>query len=73
LIAVHKARYFADKDEKLSMGPGGFVEGIITLARNRRVLNCICYVLALEFASGKKASVVGKPTANFFKLALKQM
>lgn len=28
LIAVHKARYFADKDEKLSMGPGGFVEGI---------------------------------------------
>ncbi|KAI9316348.1 HAD-like domain-containing protein [Dichotomocladium elegans] len=27
LIAVHKAKYFADKDEKLSMGPGGFVEG----------------------------------------------
>lgn len=27
LIAVHKAKYFADKDEKLSMGPGGFVQG----------------------------------------------
>jgi hypothetical protein len=27
IIAVHKARYFADKDEKLSMGPGGFVQG----------------------------------------------
>jgi hypothetical protein len=27
LIAVHKARYFADKDEKLSLGPGGFVSG----------------------------------------------
>jgi hypothetical protein len=27
LIAVHKARYFADKDEKLSLGPGGFVQG----------------------------------------------
>lgn len=27
LIAVHKAKYFADKDEKLSLGPGGFVEG----------------------------------------------
>ncbi|KAM3581490.1 hypothetical protein VKS41_006317 [Umbelopsis sp. WA50703] len=28
LIAVHKARYFADKDEKLSMGPGGFVQAL---------------------------------------------
>jgi hypothetical protein len=27
LISVHKGRYFADKDEKLSLGPGGFVEG----------------------------------------------
>lgn len=27
LIAVHKAKYFADKDEKLSLGPGGFVQG----------------------------------------------
>lgn len=27
LIAVHKAKYFADKDEELSMGPGGFVQG----------------------------------------------
>ncbi|KAL9556634.1 hypothetical protein MBANPS3_001788 [Mucor bainieri] len=54
LIAVHKARYFADKDEKLSMGPGGFVQ-------------------ALEYASGVTASIVGKPTSNFFKLALEQM
>ncbi|CAO3681112.1 unnamed protein product [Umbelopsis ramanniana] len=28
LIAVHKARYFADKDEKLSLGPGGFVQAL---------------------------------------------
>ncbi|CDH52298.1 haloacid dehalogenase-like hydrolase domain-containing protein 2 [Lichtheimia corymbifera JMRC:FSU:9682] len=28
LIAVHKAKYFADKDEKLSMGPGGFVQAL---------------------------------------------
>ena len=28
LIAVHKAKYFADKDEELSMGPGGFVEAL---------------------------------------------
>ncbi|KAI9481610.1 MAG: Haloacid dehalogenase-like hydrolase domain-containing protein 2 [Benjaminiella poitrasii] len=54
LIAVHKAKYFADKDEKLSMGPGGFIQ-------------------ALEFATGKTAKVVGKPTVNFFKLALKQI
>ncbi|KAI8076968.1 HAD-like domain-containing protein [Thamnidium elegans] len=54
LIAVHKAKYFADKDEKLSMGPGGFVQ-------------------ALEFATGVTASVVGKPTVEFFQLALKQL
>ncbi len=29
LIAVHKAKYFADKDQRnLSMGPGGFVEAL---------------------------------------------
>ncbi|KAI8061429.1 HAD-like domain-containing protein [Gongronella butleri] len=54
LIAVHKAKYFADKDEQLSLGPGGFVQ-------------------ALEFATGKKASVVGKPTRSFFELALEQI
>ncbi|KAI8071115.1 HAD-like domain-containing protein [Gilbertella persicaria] len=54
LIAVHKAKYFADKDEKLSMGPGGFVK-------------------ALEFASGTTAKVVGKPTVDFFQLALQQI
>ncbi|KAG2222542.1 hypothetical protein INT45_002673 [Circinella minor] len=54
LIAVHKAKYFADKDEKLSMGPGGFVE-------------------ALEYATGTKATIVGKPTKSFFELALKQI
>ena len=54
LIAVHKAKYFADKDEELSMGPGGFVE-------------------ALEYATGTKATIVGKPTRSFFELALKQM
>ncbi|KAI7898738.1 HAD-like domain-containing protein [Cokeromyces recurvatus] len=54
LIAVHKAKYFADKDEKLSLGPGGFVQ-------------------VLEFATGITAKVVGKPTVDFFKLALKQI
>lgn len=54
LIAVHKAKYFADKDEKLSLGPGGFVE-------------------ALEYATGKTATIAGKPTIEFFKLALKQL
>ncbi|KAI8644369.1 haloacid dehalogenase-like hydrolase domain-containing protein 2-like protein [Parasitella parasitica] len=54
LIAVHKARYFADKDEKLSMGPGGFVQ-------------------ALEFATDVTATIVGKPTIDFFKLALGQI
>lgn len=29
LIAVHKAKYFADKDQtSLSLGPGGFVESL---------------------------------------------
>lgn len=29
LIAVHKAKYFADKDQtSLSLGPGGFVEAL---------------------------------------------
>lgn len=28
LIAVHKAKYFADKDEKLSLGPGPFVTAL---------------------------------------------
>ncbi|ORX62150.1 Haloacid dehalogenase-like hydrolase domain-containing protein 2 [Hesseltinella vesiculosa] len=54
LIAVHKAKYFADKDEQLSLGPGGFVQ-------------------ALEFATDKKASVIGKPTRRFFELALEQI
>ncbi|KAH8555321.1 haloacid dehalogenase-like hydrolase domain-containing 2 [Umbelopsis sp. PMI_123] len=54
LIAVHKARYFADKDEKLSLGPGGFVQ-------------------ALEYATGKTATVVGKPTKSFFELAIAEL
>ncbi|KAG1471422.1 hypothetical protein G6F56_002131 [Rhizopus delemar] len=54
LIAVHKAKYFADKDEELSMGPGGFVQ-------------------ALEYATGKEAVIVGKPTKQFFELALQQI
>ncbi|KAK3826017.1 MAG: HAD-like domain-containing protein [Benniella sp.] len=55
LIAVHKAKYFADKDGgRLSLGPGGFVE-------------------ALEFASGVKAHVVGKPQKAFFELAIQNM
>ncbi|ORZ03433.1 haloacid dehalogenase-like hydrolase domain-containing protein 2 [Syncephalastrum racemosum] len=54
LIAVHKAMYFADADEELSMGPGGFVE-------------------ALEYATGVKSTVVGKPTRSFFQLALTQI
>ncbi|KAI8598671.1 haloacid dehalogenase-like hydrolase domain-containing protein 2-like protein [Dissophora ornata] len=55
LIAVHKAKYFADKDEgELSLGPGGFVE-------------------ALEYASGVKAHVVGKPQKAFFELAIQNM
>ncbi|KAF9348220.1 hypothetical protein BGX26_000358 [Mortierella sp. AD094] len=55
LIAVHKAKYFADgADGKLSMGPGGFVE-------------------ALEYASGVKAHVVGKPQKAFFELAIQNM
>ncbi|KAF9942688.1 hypothetical protein BGZ67_000503 [Mortierella alpina] len=55
LIAVHKAKYFADKDQRnLSMGPGGFVE-------------------ALEYASGIKAHVVGKPQRAFFELAIQNI
>ncbi|KAG0032305.1 Haloacid dehalogenase-like hydrolase domain-containing protein 2 [Podila clonocystis] len=55
LIAIHKAKYFADKDNgTLSMGPGGFVE-------------------ALEYASGIKAHVVGKPQKAFFELAIQNM
>ncbi|KAF9932603.1 hypothetical protein FBU30_007749 [Linnemannia zychae] len=55
LVAVHKAKYFADKDQtNLSLGPGGFVE-------------------ALEYASGVKAHVVGKPQKAFFELAIQSM
>ncbi|KAF9583857.1 hypothetical protein BGW38_008309 [Lunasporangiospora selenospora] len=55
LIAVHKAKYFADKDQtSLSMGPGGFVE-------------------ALEYSTGVKAHVVGKPEKAFFELAIQNM
>ncbi|KAF9332991.1 Haloacid dehalogenase-like hydrolase domain-containing protein 2, partial [Podila minutissima] len=55
LIAIHKAKYFADKDNgTLSMGPGGVVE-------------------ALEYASGIKAHVVGKPQKAFFELAIQNM
>ncbi|CEP09591.1 hypothetical protein [Parasitella parasitica] len=75
LIAVHKARYFADKDEKLSMGPGGFVQGI--LAPSDLPDKCIeltfFKLVALEFAAGVTASTVGKPTTNFFRLALEQI
>ncbi|KAF9907293.1 Haloacid dehalogenase-like hydrolase domain-containing protein 2 [Lobosporangium transversale] len=56
LVAVHKAKYFADGADqgRLSMGPGGFVE-------------------ALEYASGIKAHVVGKPQKAFFELAIQNM
>ncbi|KAF9436956.1 hypothetical protein BGZ76_002459 [Entomortierella beljakovae] len=55
LIAVHKAKYFADgHSSTLSMGPGGFVE-------------------ALEYSSGVKAHVVGKPQKAFFELAIQNM
>ncbi|KAI1314473.1 hypothetical protein EDD11_002136 [Mortierella claussenii] len=56
LVAVHKAKYFADGTDqgRLSMGPGGFVE-------------------ALEYASGIKAHVVGKPQKAFFELAIQNM
>ncbi|KAK9760151.1 hypothetical protein K7432_016120 [Basidiobolus ranarum] len=53
LIAIHKARYFAEKDG-ISLGPGGFVQ-------------CI------EYATGTKAEVVGKPERKFFELALSDM
>ncbi|KAG0246003.1 HAD-like domain-containing protein [Mortierella sp. GBAus27b] len=54
LIAVHKAKYFADGEGRLSLGPGGFVE-------------------ALEYASGVKSHVVGKPQKAFFELAVQNM
>ena len=54
LIAAAKNRYFKDKDEKLSMDAGGFVD-------------------ALEYASGKQAIIIGKPSENFFHTAVSSM
>lgn len=71
LIAVHKAKYFADKDEQLSMGPGGFVKGIIMIIYIHKLL--FNMQKALEFATGKEAIIAGKPTKKFFELALEQM
>ena len=51
LVAMNKGRYH-QTSSGLSLGPGGFVEG-------------------LEFASGKKATVVGKPSKAFFEHAAK--
>lgn len=31
------------------------------------------FVAALEYASGKKATIIGKPSADFFRMALKEM
>lgn len=44
LIAVHKARYFADKDEKLSLGPGGFVQGTTTQLSNRSMIISFTFI-----------------------------
>ena len=54
LIAIHRAKYFKDKDQELSLGPGGFVS-------------------LLEDAAGVTATVVGKPSLDFFQSAIKSM
>ncbi|KAJ1816075.1 hypothetical protein LPJ75_002148 [Coemansia sp. RSA 2598] len=54
LVGIHKARYYAQQEDKLAMGPGGFVA-------------------ALEYATDKKAMLVGKPARQFYELALRDM
>ncbi|WP_457640410.1 TIGR01458 family HAD-type hydrolase [Persephonella sp.] len=54
---------------------------IIAAARNKYFrdkdgklsLDCGAYVVGLEFATGKKAKIIGKPTKDFFLLAIKKM
>ena len=36
-------------------------------------LDCGAYITGLEFATGKKAKLIGKPNKNFFLLAIKSM
>jgi ribonucleotide monophosphatase NagD (HAD superfamily) len=76
LIAVHKARYFAE-DEKLSLGPGGFVTGKeiwMNTGKKRWIDSLHLFTfIALEYATGSSAITVGKPTRSFFELALKQL
>ena len=54
LIAAAKNRYFKDKDSKLSLDAGGFIE-------------------ALEYASQSKAKIIGKPSREFFLMAVESM
>lgn len=49
---------------------GGLYKARETLIFQKCILTSL---LALEFATGTTASVVGKPTVEFFKLVLRQM
>ncbi|HCS29215.1 MAG TPA: TIGR01458 family HAD-type hydrolase [Spongiibacteraceae bacterium] len=57
-----------DKAELLAVGDNRFFRG-----RGRLHLDAGPFVKALEYASGKSATVLGKPSADFFAIAVESM
>lgn len=59
LIVTHKARYFGDKDGKLSLGPGAsfFVVVVVGAGKLTRPSNSGPFITALEEAAGCKAEI----------------
>jgi HAD superfamily hydrolase (TIGR01458 family) len=60
-LILDGARIFAMEKDRYWMGPDGLV------------LSTGAFVAALEYASGKEAELVGKPSRNFFEMVLKDL
>lgn len=58
----------AEEAELLAVGDNRYFRG-----RGRLHLDAGPFVKALEYASGKSATVLGKPSADFFQIALQSM
>ena len=68
LSAIHKGRRY-ERHDGLAMGPGEPSLFHDFSAKNSLIFTGP-FVVALEYASGKSATVVGKPQADFFYNAL---
>lgn len=75
LIGIHKARYYKRKDG-LALGPGKILKKKNYFKKSTPFLNYVsilgAFVSALEYSSGAKADIVGKPESAFFLSSIRE-